>query len=123
MPAISRVIEPFVGADRVAVQRLPRRQVPEVGSRTNLPHATTYSSLRNFTGMNHDRSRAPLATQGSPRSDDSTRSSSPLTTVPLFLNPLVAEMLGRARLDQTRRHTLPTVADREHAPTLLPVDR
>jgi hypothetical protein len=32
-------------------------------------------------------------------------------------------MLGHAHLDPTRRHTLPTTADREKAPTLLPVDR
>jgi integrase/recombinase XerC len=36
---------------------------------------------------------------------------------------VVAEMLGHARLDQTRRYTLPTAADREKALTLLPVDR
>jgi integrase/recombinase XerC len=36
---------------------------------------------------------------------------------------LVAEMLGHARLDQTRRYTLPTAADREKALSLLPVDR
>jgi len=36
---------------------------------------------------------------------------------------VVAEMLGHARLDQTRRYTLPTAADREHALTLLSVDR
>jgi site-specific recombinase XerD len=36
---------------------------------------------------------------------------------------VVAEMLGHARLDQTRRYTLPTTADREKALTLLPVDR
>jgi integrase/recombinase XerD len=36
---------------------------------------------------------------------------------------VVADMLGHARLDQTRRYTLPTAADRERALTLLPVDR
>jgi len=36
---------------------------------------------------------------------------------------VVAEMLGHARLDQTRRYTLPTTADREKALTLLPIDR
>jgi site-specific recombinase XerD len=36
---------------------------------------------------------------------------------------VVAEMLGHARLDQTRRYTLPTAADREKALALLPVDR
>jgi integrase/recombinase XerC len=36
---------------------------------------------------------------------------------------VVADMLGHARLDQTRRYTLPTSADREKALTLLPVDR
>jgi integrase/recombinase XerC len=35
----------------------------------------------------------------------------------------VAEMLGHARLDQTRRYTLPTAADRQKALDLLPVDR
>lgn len=35
----------------------------------------------------------------------------------------VADMLGHARLDQTRRYTLPTAADRERALTLLPADR
>jgi hypothetical protein len=32
-------------------------------------------------------------------------------------------MLGHARLDQTRRCTLPTAADRQQALELLPVDR
>jgi site-specific recombinase XerD len=36
---------------------------------------------------------------------------------------VVAEMLGHASLDQTRRYTLPTAADRESALDLLPVDR
>ncbi len=36
---------------------------------------------------------------------------------------VVAEMLGHARLDQTRRYTLPTAADRYKALALLPVDR
>jgi site-specific recombinase XerD len=36
---------------------------------------------------------------------------------------VVAELLGHARLDQTRRYTLPTTADRQKALELLPVDR
>jgi len=36
---------------------------------------------------------------------------------------VVAELLGHARLDQTRRYTLPTAADRRNALDLLPVDR
>jgi integrase/recombinase XerC len=36
---------------------------------------------------------------------------------------IVAEMLGHARLDQTRRYSLPTEADRRAALGLLPVDR
>jgi len=36
---------------------------------------------------------------------------------------VVAELLGHARLEQTRRYTLPTAADRERALDLLPVDR
>ncbi|MEN3308945.1 MAG: hypothetical protein V7603_5147 [Micromonosporaceae bacterium] len=35
----------------------------------------------------------------------------------------IAEMLGHARLDQTRRYTLPTAEDRRSALDLLPVDR
>lgn len=36
---------------------------------------------------------------------------------------VVAELLGHARLDQTRRYTLPTSADRRRAVELLPTDR
>jgi len=36
---------------------------------------------------------------------------------------VVADLLGHARLDQTRRYTLPTAADRQRALDLLPVDR
>ena len=35
---------------------------------------------------------------------------------------VVADLLGHARLDQTRRYTLPTTADRRRALDLLPVD-
>jgi len=35
---------------------------------------------------------------------------------------VVADMLGHTRLDQTRRYTLPTTADRERALNLLPTD-
>jgi integrase len=36
---------------------------------------------------------------------------------------VVADMLGHASLDQIRRYSLPTAADRQKAPRLLPVDR
>jgi site-specific recombinase XerD len=36
---------------------------------------------------------------------------------------IVADLLGHARLDQTRRYALPTAADRRQALDLLPVDR
>jgi integrase/recombinase XerC len=36
---------------------------------------------------------------------------------------LVAELMGHSRLDQTRRYSLPTQADRERAINSLPVDR
>jgi len=36
---------------------------------------------------------------------------------------VVADLPGHARLEQTRRYTLPTAADRERALDLLPVDR
>lgn len=36
---------------------------------------------------------------------------------------LVAELMGHARLDQTRRYSLPSQADRERAINSLPVDR
>lgn len=36
---------------------------------------------------------------------------------------LVAELMGRARLETTRRYTLPTHADREAAINGLPIDR
>ncbi|WP_218578816.1 tyrosine-type recombinase/integrase [Phytohabitans houttuyneae] len=36
---------------------------------------------------------------------------------------VVADLLGHARLDQTRRYTLPTAADRRRAVELLPTDR
>jgi site-specific recombinase XerD len=36
---------------------------------------------------------------------------------------LVAELMGHARLDQTRRYSLPTQADRERAINSLPTDR
>jgi len=36
---------------------------------------------------------------------------------------LVAELMGHKRLDQTRRYSLPTQADRERAIASLPTDR
>ncbi len=36
---------------------------------------------------------------------------------------LVAELMGHKRLDQTRRYSLPTQADRERAISSLPTDR
>jgi integrase/recombinase XerC len=36
---------------------------------------------------------------------------------------VVAELVGHARLDQTRRYTLPSDEDRRQALDLLPVDR